>query len=179
MRSEKLLYLSIVGGLSSALAGCDSTTGRSKLSGSWYTRELITRTFYPDGRIETAIDKGKIPLVVINEDGTFDWTATMLAMLGEEVKNLRQAGDSITTAEASVSVVKAKYTPRSSEIEMIYTYAGEEPMRTRYRVYLDLFGSPHYVQTGWYSTPSIAGQPRSTLSGRLYRSDPKPRSAPE
>ena len=177
MRSKPVLFSGVLVGVTVALAGCGPATGPSRLSGSWYSKGLSVRTSFPDGRVETTVHKMETRIVTINGDGSFDWTDTMLTAIGD-VSHLRQHGDRVTSAvspDVSVSVVEARYTLRSSEIEIVQALAGQEEIHIRYQVRLALLGPPRYTQTQWSSSPS---RPRSIVSGRLYRSESATCSAP-
>ena len=170
MSSKPVPFSGILFGVTIALAGCGPSTGPSRLSGTWYSKELSERIIFPDGRVQTAVYKENTPVVTIKNNGSFDWTQTMLALIGD-VSNLRQPGDrvdSATSPGASVSIVKAEYTPWSSDVEMLETPAGpEQPIHVRCEIRSGPLGVVRYRQTRWSSSPD---QPRSIVSGRLYRS---------
>ncbi len=101
--------------------GCQQGTPDhfSRLAGVWYFREGWYNTTFRDGSVErkTLDYTNDEPHLIIREDGSFDWSKTMWALFGPQVKQLREKGDSATSPfdpHPRIEVLESKYSPTLS-----------------------------------------------------------------
>ena len=92
---------------------------RSELTGVWCAESYETRWIYPDHENRDAGQRLDEPELIIRPDGSFDWTHTMMTMMGK-VDQLRNPGDRINYDPSDpvgyVEVKDAEYTEKSSRI---------------------------------------------------------------
>jgi len=137
MRRAELAFVGVVH-LILLLVGCHSTaTFKSDLAGAWaYTdSKEIYSTTDEDAYIRekdyskyTMIAGGEVPgeelAIIVRQDGSFDLTRTMYAMLGPGIEGLRNVGDEMTvhnphsSATGRVLVERSEYTAKRSLISL-------------------------------------------------------------